>query len=116
MRSFRLAHTYSIVACDPSIGQLGAAVQSHYFGTGVVAPWVQAGVGAVVTQSFVEISYGPLGLTMMAAGKTASQALAGLLAADPQRERRQVAMVDVHGYSPRKTGARFCKNAITPSL
>lgn len=91
-------------------------MQSHYFGTGIVAPWVQAGVGAVATQSFVEISYGPLGLAMMAAGKTASQALAGLLAADPQRERRQVAMVDVHGYSPRKTGARFCKNAITPSL
>lgn len=106
MRAFRLAHTYSIVACDPSVEQLGAAVQSHYFGTGVVVPWVQAGVGAVATQSFVEISYGPLGLAMMAAGKTASQALAGLLAVDPQRERRQVAMVDIHGNVAAHTGVQ----------
>ncbi|MCS6826175.1 MAG: DUF1028 domain-containing protein [Caldilinea sp.] len=106
MRSFHLAHTYSIVACDPSSGQLGVAVQSHYFGTGVVVPWVQAGVGAVATQSFVDVSYGPLGLALRAAGKSASQALAGLLAADPQWERRQVAMVDIHGNVAAHTGAQ----------
>ncbi|MBK8797032.1 MAG: DUF1028 domain-containing protein [Anaerolineales bacterium] len=54
----QLAHTYSIVALDPGVGQLGVAVQSHYFGTGSAVPWVGAGVGAVATQSFVEISYG----------------------------------------------------------
>ncbi|MFO7630997.1 MAG: DUF1028 domain-containing protein [Caldilinea sp.] len=102
----RLAHTYSIVAIDPVVGQLGVAVQSHYFGAGIAVPWAEAGVGAVATQSFVEISYGPLGLAMMGAGKSASQALAGLLAADPQQDRRQVAMVDIHGNVAVHTGAR----------
>ncbi len=102
----QLAHTYSIVALDPGVGQLGVAVQSHYFGTGSAVPWVEAGVGAVATQSFVEISYGPLGLAMMKAGKSASQALAGLIAADPQQERRQVAMVDIHGNVAAHTGER----------
>jgi len=102
----QLAHTYSIVALDPDAGQIGVAVQSHYFGTGIAVPWVEAGVGAVATQSFVEISYGPLGLMMMKAGKSAPQALAGLLAADPQQERRQVAMVDIHGNVATHTGER----------
>ena len=66
-----LAHTYSIVAFDPEAQQLGVAVQSHYFNTGSAVPWLEAGVGAVATQSFVEVSYGPLGLTMMIADKTA---------------------------------------------
>lgn len=102
----QLAHTYSIVALDPAAGQLGVAVQSHYFGVGVAVPWLEAGVGAVATQSFVEISYGPLGLALMRAGKSASQALAGLLAADPRQDQRQVAMVDVHGDVAVHTGAR----------
>lgn len=106
MSHFRFAHTYSIVAFDSSAGQLGVAVQSHYFGTGVAVPWLEAGVGAVATQSFVDISYGPLGLALMKAGKTASQALAGLLAADAQADRRQVAMIDIHGNVAAHTGER----------
>jgi uncharacterized Ntn-hydrolase superfamily protein len=102
----RLAHTYSIVAFDAAAGQLGVAVQSHYFGTGAAVPWLEAGVGAVATQSFVDISYGPLGLALMKAGKPADAALAGLLAADPQQDRRQVAMVDIHGNVAAHTGAR----------
>ncbi len=102
----QLAHTYSIVALDAAAGQLGVAVQSHYFGVGVTVPWLEAGVGAVATQSFVEPAYGPLGLTLMKAGKTAPQALAGLLAADPQQDRRQVVMVDMHGNVAVHTGAR----------
>jgi uncharacterized Ntn-hydrolase superfamily protein len=104
--TFRLAHTYSIVALDKAAGQLGAAVQSHYFGTGVAVPWLEAGVGAVATQSFVDISYGPLGLAMMKAGKRAPQALAGLLAADALQAQRQVAMVDIHGNVAAHTGDR----------
>src|SRR5687768_9929248 len=91
------AHTYSIVARDPETGQLGVAVQSHYFNVGSIVTWAQAGVGAVATQSFAEVSYGPLGLAMMRAGKSAEHALTGLLAADPQAETRQVAMVDAQG-------------------
>lgn len=101
-----LAHTYSIVALDPMAGQMGVAVQSHYFGVGVAVPWLEAGVGVVATQSFVEVSYGPLGLALMKAGKSAPQALAGLLATDPQQERRQVAMLDIHGNVAAHTGDR----------
>ena len=77
-------HTYSIVARDSTTGELGVAVQSHWFSVG--SPWCgpKPGVGAVATQSFTEVSYGPLGLDLMRAGKTAPQALAALVAADPQ--------------------------------
>jgi uncharacterized Ntn-hydrolase superfamily protein len=96
--------TYSIVARDPQNGELGVAVQSHYFSVGPVVPWVEAGVGAVATQAFVDISYGPHGLDMMRDGKTATQALRDLLAADPQSARRQVAMVDARGNVAAHTG------------
>ncbi|MDH4223810.1 MAG: DUF1028 domain-containing protein, partial [candidate division Zixibacteria bacterium] len=59
-----LCHTYSIVARDTLSGELGVAVQSHYFSVGPVVPWAEAGVGAVATQSLVDISYGPLGLDL----------------------------------------------------
>src|ERR1700752_2801525 len=85
----RPVHTYSIVARDPDTGELGVAVQSHWFSVGSLVPWAEAGVGAVATQSFVDPAYGPLGLDLMRAGKTARQALDGLLASDPGREARQ---------------------------
>jgi hypothetical protein len=75
----RPVHTYSIVARDSVTGELGVAVQSHWFSVGSVVSWAEAGVGAVATQSLAEISYGPLGLDLMRAGKTASQALDALL-------------------------------------
>src|SRR5215470_6848442 len=84
-----LAHTYSIVARDPETGQLGAAVQSHWFSVGSVVPWAESGIGAVATQSFVDPSYGFLGLQLMRAGRSAPDALKGLLAADQNREVRQ---------------------------
>jgi uncharacterized Ntn-hydrolase superfamily protein len=102
----RPVHTYSIVARDSLTGELGVAVQSHWFSVGSGVTWAEAGVGVVATQSFTEISYGPLGLDLMRAGKTAPQALAALLAADPQREVRQVAMVDTHGNVAVHSGAR----------
>lgn len=101
-----LAHTYSIVARDPASGELGVAVQSHWFQVGAVVPWARAGVGAVATQSFVEASYGPLGLELMAAGKSSGEALEMLLAKDEQRAVRQVAMVDAHGRTAAWTGEK----------
>jgi uncharacterized Ntn-hydrolase superfamily protein len=101
----RPVNTYSIVARDPATGEMGVAVQSHWFSVGSVVTWAEPGVGAVATQSFVEVSYGPLGLDLMQAGKTAEQALAALLAADPHSEVRQVAMVDRHGNIAAHTGA-----------
>jgi uncharacterized Ntn-hydrolase superfamily protein len=97
--------TYSIVARDPESGAFGVAVQSHYFGTGAVVPWVEAGVGAVATQSFGEISYGILGLERMRAGESASATLAALVAADSGEARRQVGMVDREGRAVAHTGA-----------
>lgn len=107
----RPVHTYSIVAHDPETNQLGVAVQSHYLGVGPIVPWAEAGVGAVATQSFVEVSYGPLGLALMRAGKTPEQALQGLLASDPQKDVRQVAMVDIHGNVAAHTGQKCIQAA-----
>lgn len=102
----RPVHTYSIVARDPETGQLGVAVQSHAFGVGSIVPWAEAGVGAVATQSLPLLDYGPEGLALMRQGKTAGEALAALLAADGEREVRQVAMVDPQGNVAVHTGAR----------
>lgn len=105
-RALRPVHTYSIVARDPESGQLGVAVQSHWFSVGTVVPWAEAGVGAVATQSFAEPSYGKLGLDSMRAGKSAPDALKGLLAGDDERDVRQVAMIDAKGLVMAHTGAK----------
>jgi uncharacterized Ntn-hydrolase superfamily protein len=98
--------TYSIVARDKETGELGVAVESHYFQVGPVVPWALAGVGAVATQSMVNISFGPLGLEYMRNGYTAGQALKALLAADDQPESRQVALVDAAGNVAVHTGEK----------
>jgi uncharacterized Ntn-hydrolase superfamily protein len=96
--------TYSIVARDPETGELGVAVQTGTFGVGTGVPWAEAGVGAVATQSFTEHSYGPFGLDLMKAGRTAPEALAGLVASDSKQRFRQVGMVDAQGRSAAHTG------------
>lgn len=106
----RPVHTYSIIAYDSATGQFGAAVQSHYFKVADVI-WAEPGVGAVATQSFVEFSYGPLGLEMMKDGKTSNEALKGLLASDPNENVRQVAMIDAHGNVAAHTGAKCIEAA-----
>ena len=100
----RPVHTYSIVARDPKTGELGVAVQSHWFSVGSGVPWAEAGVGAVATQSFIDPSYGPLGLSLMRAGRTAPEALTALLAGDGGRDVRQVGMVDAKGNVATHTG------------
>ena len=96
--------TYSIVARDPVTGEMGVAVQSHWFSVGSMVGWAEAGVGAVATQSFVDPSYGPLGLALMKTGRTAPEAVAALLAGDAGREVRQVGMVDAKGNMATHTG------------
>ena len=98
--------TYSIVARDSLSGQLGVAVQSHWFSVGPIVPWARPGVGAVATQSLVDPAYGPLGLELMAMGKTAQEALTSLLAGDADAAVRQVAMVDAAGTAAVHTGER----------
>ena len=102
----RPVHTYSIIARDPATGEFGAAVQSHWFAVGTLCPWVEAGVGVVATQAFVDPGYGKLGLDLMRAGKSAPEALRGLLAADEAREVRQVAMIDQEGRVMAHTGKK----------
>jgi uncharacterized Ntn-hydrolase superfamily protein len=102
----RPVHTYSIVARDARTGELGVAVQSHWFAVGSMVPWAEAGVGAIATQSFVDASYGKLGLDLMRAGRSAPDALKGLLAADENREVRQVAMIDGSGKVSAFTGTK----------
>jgi len=96
--------TYSIVARDAATGELGVAVQSHWFSVGSLVPWAEPEVGVVATQSFVEPSYGPLGLALMKTGRSAPEALAALLAGDSGREVRQVGMVDAKGRVATHTG------------
>src|SRR4051794_7353364 len=101
----RPVNTFSIVARDPQTGQIGVAVQSHWFAVGQIVPWAEAGIGAVATQSFVDPSYGQLGLDLLRTGKAAPDALRGLLGADPSCEVRQVAMIDANGNVASFTGA-----------
>jgi uncharacterized Ntn-hydrolase superfamily protein len=87
------------------------AVQSHWFAVGTSVAWAEAGVGAVATQSFTDPSYGALGLQLMRSGKTAKEALAALLAIDPNEAVRQVAMVDRHGNVAAHTGKKCIAEA-----
>jgi uncharacterized Ntn-hydrolase superfamily protein len=100
----RPGHTFSIVALDKATGELGVAVQSHWFSVGSSVPWAEAGVGAVATQSFIDPSYGALGLDLMRAGKSAPETLAALLKADANPASRQVGMVDAYGRTAAHTG------------
>jgi uncharacterized Ntn-hydrolase superfamily protein len=107
----RPVDTYSIVAIDKRSGEMGVAVQSHWFSVGSVVTWAESGVGIVATQASVEVSYGPLGLALMRGGKTPQQALKSLLATDPRPEVRQVAMLDIHGRVAVHTGRRCIPEA-----
>ena len=100
----RPVHTFSIVARDPNTGELGVAVQSHWFSVGPIVAWAEAGVGAIATQSFVDPSYGKNGLDLMRNGKSAPDTLKELLAKDEGREVRQVAMIDAQGRVEAWTG------------
>src|ERR1051326_5236850 len=106
LAQLRPVHTFSIVARDPATGQIGVAVQSHWFAVGQLVPWAEPGIGAVATQSFVDPSYGKLGLELLRNGKPAPASLRALLAADQSCEVRQVAMIDANGNVATFTGAK----------
>jgi uncharacterized Ntn-hydrolase superfamily protein len=97
--------TYSIVARDPDTGELGVAVQSHWFSVGSIVTWARPGIGAVATQANADPGYGPQLLELLAAGVHAEQALATLVANDPAGDSRQVAVVDGAGHVAAHTGS-----------
>ena len=110
-RPLRPVATYSIVARDSATGEIGVAVQSHWFSVGALVPWAEAGVGGVATQSFVDPRYGPLGLELMRLGRSAPEALRALVNSDADSAVRQVAMVDAHGRVAAFTGSRAIRAA-----
>ena len=103
--------TYSIVAMDETTGELGVAVQSHWFSVGSLVPWAKAGVGAVATQSFVKVDYGPDGLRLMESGMTATKALEILISQDDGEAVRQIGMIDFNGNVTAHTGKRCIEHA-----
>jgi len=109
--ALRPVHTYSIVARDPDSGELGVAVQSHWFAVGSLVPWAEPGVGVVATQSFVEVRYGFAGLELMRGGLDARRSMDALLAADPHADVRQVAMLDARGGVVAHTGEHCIRHA-----
>lgn len=96
--------TFSIVAYDATEKAWGVAVASKFLAAGALVSWAQAGAGAVATQSFARVSFGPDGLALLAQGKSAPEVLAMLLANDPRAQQRQVGIVDAQGRSAAHTG------------
>ncbi len=109
--SRQFAHTYSIVARDPQTGEMGAAVQSHWFSVGGTVTWAEAGVGVVATQALAEVSFGPRGLELLRQGQSARQALQTLIDSDEGRDVRQLAIVDAKGNAAAHTGERCIPEA-----
>ena len=100
----KVASTFSIVARDSETGDLGVAVSSKFLAIGAVTPWGKAEVGAVATQAWINIRYGPLGLAMLEQGLSAQEALKSLISGDPQHVQRQVGLVDSRGQAVAYTG------------
>ncbi len=100
----RPINTFSIVAYDLGKGEWGVAVQSKFMAVGALVSWARAGAGAVATQSYANLQYGPQGLDMMAAGSSAADTIAALTSADDGRDQRQVGMVDKNGQAASFTG------------
>ncbi len=98
--------TFSIVAVDRKTGEIGVAVQSKFIAVGAVVPGAKAGVGAIATQSYANTSYGPLGLELLAQGLSPEEALERLISTDPERELRQVGIVDAQGRAAAFTGEK----------
>jgi uncharacterized Ntn-hydrolase superfamily protein len=106
-----LSHTFSIVARDTETGDMGVAVQSHWFSVGSIVAWGEAGVGVVATQSFVNPSFGQHGLELLKKGMTAQEAVDTLIASDVGRDFRQLAIVDSKGNSAAYTGSKCIAEA-----
>lgn len=105
------AHTFSIVARDAATGEIGAAVQSHWFSVGTIVIWGEAGVGVVATQSFVNASFGPRGLELLKKGLSPQEAVDSLIASDEGRDFRQLAILDAKGKAAAYTGKKCIQPA-----
>jgi uncharacterized Ntn-hydrolase superfamily protein len=109
--SDNFAHTFSIVAMDPETGEMGVAVQSHWFSVGTIVSWGEAGVGVIATQSFVNPAFGPRGLELLKQGKTAQEVVDELIASDEGRDVRQLAVLSTDGTVASYTGKKCIPGA-----
>ena len=96
--------TYSIAACDLGAGEWGVATQSKFLAVGSVVPWAQPHVGAIATQAYANPRYGPEGLALLRAGRSAEEVVAALTEADADRDQRQLGVVDADGRGATFTG------------
>jgi len=106
-----LSHTFSIVARDTVTGEMGVAVQTHWFAVGTRVSWAETGVGAIATQSFTNVSFGPRGLALLKQGLTAREVLKQLIESDEGREVRQVGIIDSKGNTASWTGSNCIREA-----
>lgn len=111
LRNEPFAHTYSIVAFDPQTGDMGVAVQSHWFSVGTIVSWGEAGVGVIATQSFVNASFGPRGLELLKQGKSPQEVVDQLISSDDGRDFRQLAVLDSKGRAASYTGVKCIQPA-----
>jgi uncharacterized Ntn-hydrolase superfamily protein len=98
--------TFSIVAHEPATGTWGVAVQSKFISVGSVVPFAEAGVGAVATQALANVAYGPNGLAQLRGGASAEETVRQLTSADPERDHRQLGVVDAKGRAAAFTGSK----------
>jgi uncharacterized Ntn-hydrolase superfamily protein len=108
---FPFAHTFSIIACDPQAGEMGVAVQSHWFSVGSIVTWAEAGVGVIATQAMANVGYGPVGLQYLRDGYSSKVTLAKLLSQDDHAQIRQVAILDVNDNIAAHTGTQCIAEA-----
>lgn len=101
-----LASTFSLVGRDPATGELGVVVASKYLAVGSAVPWADARVGAIATQSFVNVTFGPEGLAFLTQGKSPKETLDLLLAKDSGKDFRQVGILDIQGEPVAFTGPK----------
>jgi uncharacterized Ntn-hydrolase superfamily protein len=103
--------TFSIVAASPETGEVGVAVQSRFLACAALVSWARGGVGAVATQSFAEVTFGPRGLDLLEQGLSPREALDRLLQGDEQREMRQVGVASAEGRAASFTGGECFEHA-----
>jgi len=106
-----LTHTFSIVAYDQQSEQIGVAVQSHWFSVGSIVCWAEPGVGAVATQSLVNVSFGPRALELLKKGTSVQEVLQELINSDEGRDFRQLAIIDANGNVATHTGEKCIADA-----
>ncbi|HJY64547.1 MAG TPA: DUF1028 domain-containing protein, partial [Ignavibacteria bacterium] len=106
-----LVSTYSIIARDSITGEIGVAVQSHWFNVGAIVGWGEAGVGVVATQSFVNPSFGLRGLELLKQGKSPQQVVDELIQSDEGSDFRQLAVLDAEGRTASYTGSKCIDGA-----